>query len=202
MTVETPLDRRAARSRDLLLNALPGLMAERGFERLTAQNIIDRAGVGRATFYAHFENKEGLLAASVDRLRVWLEAMRSRAPAQPFGFMLPFFDHLARHRPIYRTTFERESEVSVERHIRAMMIELVRAELLANRSAGQDDAAIELATQFVVSTFWSVVVWWMGGGGKQSPAEVDAIFLRLARPGLELTLAGRVTAAEPAAVSP
>ena len=189
MTIATPVDRRSARTRALLLEALPGLMAERGFERLTAQNIIDRAGVGRATFYAHFENKEGLLAASVGRLRLWLEAMRSQAPAQPFGFMLPFFEHLASHRAIYRTTFERESEVSVERLIRAMMRELVRAELTAKRTARQDDGAIELATQFVVSTFWSVTVWWMGGNAQRTPAEVDAVFRRLAQPGLELALA-------------
>jgi AcrR family transcriptional regulator len=188
VTVETLIDRRAARTRDLLLGALPGLMAERGFERLTIQNIIDRAGVGRATFYAHFENKEELLAGSVGRLRMWLEAMRGRYPAQPFAFMMPFFDHLASHRAIYRTTFERESEVSVERLIRAMMRELVRAELTANRTPQQDDAAIELATQFVVSTFWSVTVWWMGSGGQRPPAQVNAIFLQLAQPGLELAL--------------
>jgi AcrR family transcriptional regulator len=189
VTLASPIDRRSARTRALLLEALPGLMAERGFERLTTQNIIDRAGVGRATFYAHFENKEELLAASVDGLRAWLEAMRERAPAQPFAFMLPFFEHLASHRAIYRTTFERESEVSVERLIRAMMRELVRAELTAKRTARQDDGAIELATQFVVSTFWSVTVWWMGGGATLRPAEVDALFLRLAQPGLELALA-------------
>jgi len=189
VTLAPPIDRRSARTRALLLEALPGLMAERGFERLTTQNIIDRAGVGRATFYAHFENKEELLAASVDRLRAWLEAMRDRAPAQPFAFMLPFFEHLASHRAIYRTTFERESEVSVERLIRAMMRELVRAELTAKRTARQDDGAIELATQFVVSTFWSVTVWWMGRGATLRPAEVDALFLRLAQPGLELALA-------------
>ena len=183
------MDRRSARTRALLLEAVPGLMAERGFERLTIQNIIDRAGVGRATFYAHFENKEELLAASVDGLRAWLQAMRERAPAQPFAFMLPFFEHLASHRAIYRTTFERESEVSVERLIRAMMRELVRAELTAKRTARQDDGAIELATQFVVSTFWSVTVWWMGGGAALRPAEVNALFLRLAQPGLELALA-------------
>jgi AcrR family transcriptional regulator len=188
VTLDTPIDRRAARTRDLLLAALPGLMAERGFERLTTQNIIDRAGVGRATFHAHFENKEALLAASVGRLRAWLEAMRSQDPAQPFGFMLPFFDHLQSHRAIYRTTFERESEVSVERLIRAMLRELVRAELTAARTARQDDAAIELATQFVVSTFWSVTVWWMGGAGQRSPAEVCRLFRQLAQPGLELAL--------------
>ena len=190
MTVEIPLDRRAARTRGLLLDALRELMSERGFERLTTQNIIDRAGVGRATFYAHFENKAELLAASVGRLRDWLVAMRERTPAQPFAFMPPFFDHLASHRALYRTTFERESEVSVERLIRAMMRDLVRAELTAKRTARQDDGAIELATQFVVSTFWSVTVWWMSGaGGQRDPAEVSALFLRLAQPGLELALA-------------
>ena len=192
MTVETPLDRRAVRTRGLLLDALRELMSERGFERLTTQNIIDRAGVGRATFYAHFENKEELLAASVGRLRDWLGAMRERTPTQPFAFMLPFFDHVSSHGALYRTTFERESEVSVERLIRAMMRDLVRAELVAQRTAKQDDAAIELATQFVVSTFWSVTVWWMGGaGGQRTPAEVNAIFLRLAQPGLELALSTR-----------
>ncbi|MFL6630222.1 MAG: TetR/AcrR family transcriptional regulator [Vitreoscilla sp.] len=189
MTQDTPLDRRAARSRDLLLDALPGLMAERGFERLTTQNIIDRAGVGRATFYAHFDNKEELLAASVDRLRAWLEAMRRPEAGHPLAFMPPFFDHLDSHRAIYRTTFERESEVTVERLIRSMLRELVRTELVAQRGGRRDDAAIELATQFVVSTFWSVTVWWLGGGVLRTPAEINAIFLRLAQPGLELALA-------------
>ena len=188
MTQDTPLDRRAARSRDLLLDALPGLMAERGFERLTTQNIIDRAGVGRATFYAHFDNKEELLAASIGRLRAWLETMRRPAPGQPFAFMPPLFDHLDSHRAIYRTTFERESEVAVERLFRAMLRELVRTELAAQPGARRDDAAIALATQFVVSTFWSVTVWWLGDGRVRTPAEVNAIFLRLAQPGLELAL--------------
>ena len=188
MTQDTPLDRRAARSRDLLLNALPGLMAERGFERLTTQNIIDRAGVGRATFYAHFDNKEELLAASVDRLRAWLQAMRRPGAGQPLAFMPPFFDHLDSHRTIYRTTFERESEVTVERLIRAMLRDLVRTELVAQRGGRRDDAAIELATQFIVSTFWSVTVWWLGGGLPRTPVQINAIFLALAQPGLELVL--------------
>ena len=189
-TPEPSLDRRSARSRELLLNALIALMRERGYERLTTQNLIDRAGVGRATFYTHFQNKEELLAESIGGLRAWLVAMRDREPGVRFAFMLPFFEHIRSHHDMYRTTFERESEVTVERMIRAMLRELVRDELAAQRGPRRDDAAIELATQFVVSTFWSVTVWWMSGaGGQRTPAQVNAIFLRLAQPGLELALA-------------
>ncbi len=190
MTTDPATDRRSARSRDLLLAALVELMQERGFERLTTQNLIDRAGVGRATFYAHFQNKDELLVASVGRLRAWLEEMGRRDRTQHFGFMRPFFDHLSSHRAMYHTTFARASEVSVERHVRAMLRELVRADLLARRTPRQDDAAIELATQFVVSTLWAVIVWWMEGGTKQPAEEMHAVFRRLCAPGLELTLGG------------
>src|SRR5689334_1720002 len=106
------LDRRAQRSRELILEALFALMTERGYERLTIQNLIDRAGVGRATFYAHFDSKEELLATSIGRLRAWLVQMHRAAGGEPFGFTLPFFQHLASHQRIYRMTVARESETS------------------------------------------------------------------------------------------
>jgi len=192
---DAPLDRRVARTRELLLDALFTLMSERGYERLTTQNLIDRAGVGRATFYAHFQNKDELLAASVGRLRGWLEMMRDREPRERFAFMRPFFEHIASHRAIYRMTFERDSEVTVERHIRAMLRELVRTDLVAHRTPQQDDAAIELATQFAVSTLWAVIVWWMDGGAVQPPGQVHEVFRRLVEPGLALTLARDAAAA-------
>jgi AcrR family transcriptional regulator len=54
-------DRRVERTQQLLREALLSLIREKGFEGLTVQEIIDRANVGRATFYAHFENKDDLL---------------------------------------------------------------------------------------------------------------------------------------------
>jgi AcrR family transcriptional regulator len=54
-------DRRVERTEQLLRQALLALVQEKGFEALTVQEIIDRANVGRATFYAHFDNKDDLL---------------------------------------------------------------------------------------------------------------------------------------------
>ncbi|WP_240999879.1 helix-turn-helix domain-containing protein, partial [Streptomyces sp. Tu 4128] len=55
-------DRRTRRSRRALGAALVELVLERGFTALTVEDITERADVARATFYAHFRDKEDLFA--------------------------------------------------------------------------------------------------------------------------------------------
>jgi AcrR family transcriptional regulator len=176
------IDRRSQRSRNLLLDALLELMIERGYERLTVQNLLDRAGVGRATFYAHFDGKDELLQASVARLHAWLRAEWRTAPAQPLAFTLPLFQHLASHRRIYQTTVVRENEVSVPRHIRSMLLELVREDLQSrNVQAG---VPLQLAAQYVVGALWSTITWWMERDPELPPEAINKVFQRLTFPGL------------------
>ncbi|MES2073809.1 MAG: TetR/AcrR family transcriptional regulator [Pseudomonadota bacterium] len=185
------LDRRVRQTRDTLLDALLSLMMERGYERLTIQNLLDRADIGRATFYAHFDSKDELLACSIARLRSWLVTEWRAMPDQRLGFTLPFFQHLASHRVIYQKTIVRESEVSVERHIRQMLRELVREDLAARCSqepGGRGDASLDLATQYVIGAMWATIVWWMESGTSLPPEEINALFQRLAFPGLDVTL--------------
>jgi AcrR family transcriptional regulator len=56
----TRTDRRVERTRELLQKALIGLIGERGYESITVQDIVDRANVGRTTFYKHYNGKEDL----------------------------------------------------------------------------------------------------------------------------------------------
>ena len=56
------MDKRKERTRRAIQQAFVELIAERGFSDVTVQDILDRTGVGRATFYAHFHGKEDLLA--------------------------------------------------------------------------------------------------------------------------------------------
>ena len=72
-------DRRIERSQQLLRSALLSLIQEKGFEALTVQEIIDRANVGRATFYAHFENKEDLLLSGFEAFRASLKQRQAEA---------------------------------------------------------------------------------------------------------------------------
>ena len=58
-------DPRPARTRALLFDALLELIQERRWERIRVQDILERSGVGRSTFYAHFDNKFDLLTAAI-----------------------------------------------------------------------------------------------------------------------------------------
>ena len=56
-------DRRARRTRKALRDAFVALVLERGYDRLTVEDITERADVARPTFYAHFPHKEDLLTS-------------------------------------------------------------------------------------------------------------------------------------------
>lgn len=61
-------DRRVQKTRKLLQDALIELVAEKGYETVTIQELLDRANVGRSTFYAHFQDKDQLLHSILERL--------------------------------------------------------------------------------------------------------------------------------------
>ncbi len=73
-----PADLVSAVQRERLLAAMLRATAELGYREVSVQDVLDRAGVSRPTFYEHFENKEGCFLAAFDaaaaRLRKRLEA--------------------------------------------------------------------------------------------------------------------------------
>src|SRR5438046_8703795 len=103
------IDRRIQRTQELLKTALMSLIQEKGFEALSVQDIIDRANVGRATFYAHFDNKEDLLASGIDGLRASLKERQRQALSQGavtderlFASSYEMFVHADAHRLVCR----------------------------------------------------------------------------------------------------
>ena len=58
---ESKLDRRQRKTRAAIYRAFEELMGEMHYSAVTVVQIIERADIGRSTFYAHFETKEDLL---------------------------------------------------------------------------------------------------------------------------------------------
>src|SRR5215218_9787371 len=89
-------DRRIQRTRQLLLDALSALILEKGYEAMTVQDVIDRANIGRSTFYVHFQDKEDLLLKGVETLWSALEQhLREAVPVEEniWNVSLSMFEH-------------------------------------------------------------------------------------------------------------
>ena len=66
--MEEKLDPRVKRTRNLILQAFDQLLAEKGFESISVQDVTGRAEINRATFYAHFPDKYALLDHAIGQM--------------------------------------------------------------------------------------------------------------------------------------
>ncbi len=124
-------DRRVQRTQRLLREALLALIQEKGFEALSVQEIIDRANVGRATFYAHFDNKEDLLVSGFDELRASLKehqrdalAHGSSVDERVFAFSHAMIAHVDEYRHVFRAMVGKHSGAMVQQLVHKLLVEL------------------------------------------------------------------------------
>ena len=93
-------DARVRRTRDALGDALVALMQEKPFDSITVQDVLDRAHVGRSTFYSHYSDKDDLLMSDADEFFEMVAMMLSaRGDASDRVFPVrEFFSHIANAR--------------------------------------------------------------------------------------------------------
>ena len=189
-------DRRVHRTEQLLRTALVSLIEEKGFETLTVQDIIDRANVGRATFYAHFDNKEDLLVSGFDGLRTALKELQRQAHSRTtssderlFAFSHEMFAHIAEYRKVFRAMVGKRSGALVQQLLQKIVVDLVRDDLKPMVGRRDDrSASAEAVVQFVTGGFFGLAMLWATGKLPVSVEEVNALFRRLAMPGVKAAL--------------
>ncbi len=190
MTTPRPnLDRRVQRTQEALLDSLRLLLSERGYERLTIQNLLEHSGVSRATFYAHFSSKDDLLTTSIGGLRAWLLRAAAQRDGDRMPFTLPFLLHLESHKPLYRQCMRR-GEVTVGREIRTMLREMIRDDLVRHTGAARESTTVSFTTEYLTGALWSVVAHWMRVEPDTAAVEVDRTFRRLVFSGVPGTATG------------
>ncbi|MBI3970056.1 MAG: TetR/AcrR family transcriptional regulator [Chloroflexi bacterium] len=197
-------DRRVRRTRRLLREALVALILEKGYDKVTVQDVLDRADLGRATFYAHFRDKDDLLVSGFEELQESLRehlarvARPSRADVDPsgggIGLAGALFDHAGQQRRLYRVLMGRRGGAAVFKHARGQFTVLVREHLeeaVANRQAAPP-VPLEVTVQYVVSAFLGLLTWWLDSDPPYTGEQMGRMFEQLVIPGVRAGLGPRL----------
>ena len=175
------LDRRVARTKRRVKDALLALIEERDYEAITVGDITRRADVGRSTFYVHFTSKEDLL---FDGFEAALLALAEREPPRGtrsgFRFSLPLLRHIATQRRFALATLVHGANARIRKKTLAIFATVVRHELarVASRRTPGDARLFDAQVHAVAGAFLGLVSWWLGEGSRASPEAVDQVFQR------------------------
>jgi AcrR family transcriptional regulator len=175
------------RTKSSLHDALIGLAREKPYPAIAVKEILDRANVGKSTFYMHFRDKDDLLESGIHEV---LQSARGAAASRSgvdrlLTFSLPLLTHIDEHRRTPGPKMHREGRTTMHEHLEEVLTALV-ADDLAGMIAGRSRQLLptDLLARHVASTFVLVLNWWVETDSTLPAAEVDALFRRLVVPTL------------------
>ena len=186
-------DRRVRRTKRSLHDALIGLAREKPYDSIAVKEILDRADVGKSTFYMHFRGKDGLLESGIHEI---VRSIQGRPPSSDtaiervVAFSLPILEHIDGHRRAGGPDMTRDSRVVMHEHLREVLTNLIVEDVKAALPRSQSMLRIpaNLVARHVASTFVLVLNWWVECEAALTPAEVDAQFRALLLPTLNHVL--------------
>jgi AcrR family transcriptional regulator len=175
-------DRRSQRTQQALMEALIALLAVKRYDEISVNDIVNRANVGRATFYAHYQAKDDLLKSGFERALDMLIHHISFGEADQ-GLRLDttlFFRHAQGHYEIYRTLVWGSGFDVLTKDGHATLSAKFQ-ESFTRFLSGRPEPSIPLAvvSYSMAGTLLILLKWWLDNKMPYSPEYMDEIFQRL-----------------------
>ena len=181
------MDARVRRTRDALGDALVALMQEKPFDTITVQDVLDRAKVGRSTFYAHYSDKDDLLMSDAEEFFESISMMLSvRGDQSERVFPVrEFFSHIIEAKQFVDALVSSgkfHDNMELAHGMFARGIERRLAELPQGRGIpAAERPAIAYAH---AGALLSLLKWWIDRGMRQPSAEMDQLFHKMVWTGV------------------
>lgn len=180
------MDRRQRKTREAIFRAFTELLSEKKVSRITVGDIIERADIGRATFYAHFETKDYLQKALCEEL--FCHVFDSAAHEEnghrhifecdaPDSVYLHLFRHLKKNDNNILDLLSCENNEIFLSFFKSGLINLISSRNEAFDGTGFENVPEDFRVNHVAATFVETVRWWVENKMKQSPEEITKYFL-------------------------
>ncbi|MFB9324712.1 TetR/AcrR family transcriptional regulator [Paenibacillus aurantiacus] len=158
------MDRRIKKNQTAIMHALLQLILEKEFEKITINEIAERADVNRGTVYSHYADKYDLLDKCIeDQLRHLMETCYAIDAAEPFQTKAPLLltiKEIEINARLYKALLRIKDVPSFRIHLSSMMNKQIMAQLKANSHLCLDDLGQSIFAQFMSSAIVGVIEWW------------------------------------------
>lgn len=176
------IDPRIRRTRDRLGDALVALVQEKPLDTITVQEVLDRARVGRSTFYVHFRDMNDLFLSDVDEfLQVMATTLlRSEDSSDRVAPVRELFAHVADMHRLYAALVESgriHDFLDLARGHFARAIERRLAGL--PRASGITAERRAAVAHAFAGALLSLLTWWIDNGMSLPPAHMDDLYHRM-----------------------
>jgi len=177
------MDRRVQRTRKLLHDALLSLILEQGYESITVQEIVDRANLGRSTFYIHFKDKEDLLLQAMEEGYRDLENHMKTAELEPGSFapLELVFEYAAENRELFLVILHGAGKMAFYRQARdylgGRMLDIMRSLF------PQPRIPLNFAALYFASSLLGMLIWWLEADMPYSSVDMVSMMRVLFREG-------------------
>lgn len=168
-------DRRVQRTEEALARAVIALTLERGYAAVTIRDIAERAGIGYATFFRHFPDKEALLLNVLEVFVAELVALlQRRAPAgEPAGSGVVIFEYIQAHQELCRVLLNSQGSASLVRHLHAASVAHTLRQFQPRPGS---PVPPEVAASHLVSASIALIQWWLEHDTPYPPERMGAIY--------------------------
>lgn len=170
------------RTQRRLQESLLALIVEKGYDRVTVQDILDRADVGRSTFYSHFMNKTDLLMGNMRA-----DSFRLAPPASPAEIpsVAWLFEHAGEHLTLYRALVDSEAIPHVYRNINEGLQQNWKEILGQMKAEGAPIAwPIDATASYLSHALIGLLSWWLDNRMPYAEEEMDALYQGMIRRGV------------------
>lgn len=178
------MDRRVAKTRKQIVTAFFELLKKKSFEKITIQDIADKADINRGTVYLHFSDKYALMDYCIDSYVDELisqcgENEEIRLQREAFQRL---FDYLGDHLETYQLLLANDRNNTFNKKLTATVEQQV-AVAIKHMSKKQGPSQ-EMLIRFLVSGLLGVIDWWIRNYPACSSKEATDIMLELSTPYL------------------
>lgn len=183
----TKPDRRVERTVTSLRKALIELILEKHYDSITVQDIIDRANVGRSTFYTHFRDKEDVLIGDWKRLlSFFIESINFEyAGRSRFVPVRELMLHLKEFHALYRALVKSGKAERLFDTGTAYLADGIEVKIVTIVD-GEYPPAVPpaVAAHFIALQIFGLLKWWLDRNMPYTPDEMDKMFHTLVAPGI------------------